>query len=335
MTTRGLRISHLSFIGVGKKPATINFGSGLNVLFGDSEMGKSFIGESIDFMFGGKGPLSDIPQRVGYDRLLLGIETLDGQQLTLVRSSSGGAFQAYDGLHLNSVPEAGAAELADQHNERRDDNLSTFLLSKIDLAHKRVRRNKRGDTQNLTLRSLVRLLIVNEEEIIQKRSPLSDGNYVADPANTAIFKLLLTGSDDSSLVNPVARSPEEQLRGAQLDLLDQLIRDYRIQVKELAGPPAELEEQLEKLDLGIEARADQLAAKEGEYRDLASRRRESLKRVEEGRNRLTEITNLLDRFTLLDTHYRSDLERLGGIEEELCGSLGDEVIRRRGLTTLQ
>jgi hypothetical protein len=150
-------------------------------------------------MLGGKGPLSDIPQRVGYDRALLGVETLDGQTFTLVRSTEGGAFRVFDGLHVDVIPDSGDTELADQHNERRDDNLSTFLLSKIELSHKRVRRNKRGDTQNLTIRSLARLLIVNEEEIIQKRSPLSDGNYAADPANTAIFKLLLTGTDDRLL----------------------------------------------------------------------------------------------------------------------------------------
>lgn len=319
MTALGLRLRHLTFVGQRKETATISFGPGLNVIFGDSEMGKSFIGEAIDFMLGGKGPLSDIPERVGYDRALLGIETLDGQTFTLVRSTEGGAFRVFDGLHVHAVPDSGGTELADQHNERREDNLSTFLLSKINLSHKRVRRNKRGDTQSLTMRSLVRLLIVNEEEIIQKRSPLSDGNYAADPANTAIFKLLLTGTDDSALVGGATRSPEEQSRGAQLDLLEQLVRDYQAQVRELAGPPAELEEQLEKLDNTMTLRGEQLVVSETEYRGLSVRRRELLKRIEEGRNRLTEITNLLDRFTLLDAHYRSDAARLLAIEE--AGSL--------------
>src|SRR6185312_9395853 len=44
-------------------------------------------------------------------------------------------------------------------------------------------------------------------------------------------------------------------------------------------------------------------------------RRALFRRIEEGRNRLTEITNLLDRFRLLEEHYRSDVERLQGIEE--------------------
>lgn len=124
-------------------------------------------------MLGGKGPLSDIPERVGYDRVLLGIETLDEQTFTLVRSAEGGAFRVFDRFHVDVVPDSGGNELADQHNERRDDNLSTILLSKIDLSHKRVRRNKRGDTQNLTAASDAchRSLSKGRAELAESRTP--------------------------------------------------------------------------------------------------------------------------------------------------------------------
>ncbi|MEJ0027683.1 MAG: hypothetical protein WDN01_16790 [Rhizomicrobium sp.] len=58
---------------------------------------------------------------------------------------------------------------------------------------------------------------------------------------------------------------------------------------------------------------------EAQYREASAKRRDLLTRLDEGNNRLTEITNLLDRFNLLDDHYSSDLERLKGIEE--AGSL--------------
>lgn len=77
MIVRGLQLRHLTFLSPIKEPATVSFSSGLNVIYGASNTGKSFIVESIDFMLGGKGPLSDIPERVGYDRVLLGVETLD------------------------------------------------------------------------------------------------------------------------------------------------------------------------------------------------------------------------------------------------------------------
>lgn len=323
--TKGLVLRSLGFHGPVREPATISFGPGLNVIFGASNTGKSFIVDTIDFMLGGKGPLRDIPERVGYDQIVLAIESSDGEKFTLVRSTEGGAFRVYDGLYAAALPEGDGVPLADHHNDRKDDNLSVFLLSKLNLTHKRVRRNKRGDTQSLSFRNIARLIIINEEEIIQQRSPLSDGNYTADTANTAVFKLLLTGVDDSALAVSQARTPEEQSRGAQLELLDQLIDDYRGQVKELAGPLDELEDQLGRLSGSMDRHGEQLALTETEFRDASVRRRDVAKRVEDGRNRLAEVTALLDRFTLLDAHYRSDVERLRGIEEagSLFGALGE------------
>jgi hypothetical protein len=231
------------------------------VVFGASDTGKSFIVDTIDFMLGGKGPLRDIPERTGYDQILLAVETLDDKKFTIVRSTEGGAFRVYDGLHSDKFPDGEGTTLAEAHNDKRDDNLSAFLLAKLDLAHKRVRKNKRGDTQSLSFRNIARLLIINEEEIIQQRSPLSDGNYTADTTNTAVFKLLLTGVDDSALTTVQTRSPEEQSRGAQIELLDQLIEGYTRQVKELAGQKDELEEQREKLERSMASQGELLAVR--------------------------------------------------------------------------
>lgn len=325
--TKGLRLKSLSFHGPVRDTAIIEFGAGLNVLFGASNTGKSFIVDAIDFMLGGKGPLRDIPERVGYNQILLGVETLDDEKFTIVRSPEGGAFGLYAGLYSDTLPEGDGTTLAEAHNDKKDDNLSAFLLSRLDLAHKRVRKNKRNETQSLSFRNIARLLIINEEEIIQQRTPLSDGNVVADTTNTSVFKFMLTGVDDSALASAQPRSPEEQSRGAQIELLDQLIEGYQRQVKELAGQKDELEEQREKLAHSMTAQGEMLAVSEAAFKDAATRRRDLAKRVEEGRNRLTEITALLERFTLLEAHYRSDVERLQGIEEagSLFGALGEAV----------
>jgi hypothetical protein len=323
--SHALRLRHLVFQSPFRPAASVEFGPGFNLIYGASDTGKSFIVASIDFMLGGKGPLPDIPERVGYDRVLLGVETLGGESFTLVRSTEGGAFKVFEGLHAEQPEGVEGKELADQHSDRNSDNISAFLLSHLDLSQRRIRKNKRADTQNLSFRNLARLVIVEEEEIIQKRSPLSDGNYTADTANTAVFKLLLTGLDDSALSAGKARTPEEQSRGAQVDLLEQMISDYRKQVKELAGPPVELEEQLDRLEQAMAGQSDQLAQTEASYREAAADRRVVLKKVEDGRNRLTEITALLERFTLLDAHYRSDVVRLDAIKEagNLFSGLGE------------
>lgn len=312
----GLRIRHLVFLGPDREPASVTFGPGLNLIYGASDTGKSFIVEAIDFMLGGRPPLRDIPERVGYDRILLGLETLNGETFTIVRSADGGRFLAYTGLHL-ALPgnDIQGTELADSHSDRASDNLSAFLLEKCGLSGKRVRKNKRGETISLSFRHIARLLIVTETEITSQRSPLSDGNPTVDTPNFATFKLLLTGVDDSALVSGKPATAEEQTREAQADLLDGLIEDYRARLKQIARQPGELEEQLGKLESALQERMQQLGTTEADFKRAAARRRELRDKVEAAKDRFAEISALLERFDLLARHYDSDVDRLQGIQE--------------------
>lgn len=324
----GLRLRRLSFHGPAKDAAFLTFGPGLNVLYGASECGKSFVVEAIDFMLGGNKPLRDLPERVGYDQILLAFECLDGEAYTVVRSADGGHFKLYAGL-LDQPPAADVQpkDLADQHSERNEDNLSMFLLARCGLGQKRVRKNKDGLTQSLSFRNVARLLIVDETEIPQQRTPLSDGNFTADTVNFSTFKLLLTGVDDSALNARASKDPGEQSKEAQLDLLDQMVGDYRERLKEVskARTEEELRDQLSRLEASLEQHVGNLRSTEAEFQTAALRRRELRKRLEEGRDRHGEVESLLERFALLDRHYVSDIERLKAIEE---GGTLFSVLRR-------
>lgn len=314
--TPGFRLRFLGFFGPQKQPATVTFGPGLSVIYGASNTGKSFIVEAIDFMLGGKPPLRDIPERVGYDLILLGLETLDGRSFTLWRSIDGGSFRLYDDLHqAPPATEIPYRQLDEQHSDRSDENLSSFLLNLCGLGGKRVRRNSRNETNSLSFRNIARLMIVNETEITQQNSPLFDGNPIANTPNLATFKLLLTGADDSALVASNKREPEELSREAQLHLLDQLLGDYRERLKELTKSPKELEEQLEKIDTSLRQQAAQVNTTEAQFQEAAGKRRKLRKKLEESRERRAEVGAMLERFSLLDKHYASDIERLRAIEE--------------------
>ncbi|MGE0315736.1 MAG: AAA family ATPase [Lautropia sp.] len=314
--TPGFRLRFLGFYGPQKQPSSVTFGPGLNVIYGASNTGKSFIVEAIDFMLGGKPPLRDIPERVGYDLILLGLETLDGKSFTLWRSMDGGGFRLYDGLHQTPpATDIAYKQLDDKHSERNDANLSSFLLELCGLGGKRVRKNSRNETNSLSFRNIARLMIVDETEITQQSSPLFDGNPTANTPNLATFKLLLTGTDDSALVANNKSEPEELSREAQLQLLDQLLDDYRERLRELTKSPKELDEQLEKIDTSLRQQAGQVNTTEAEFQEAAGKRRELRKKLEESRGRRAEVGAMLERFSLLDKHYVSDIERLRAIEE--------------------
>ena len=89
-------LKHLAYFGPERKPAALAFSPGLNVICGASETGKSFVVESIDFMLGQQNPVRDIPEREGYDRARLVIESAGWPPLTLDRSIEGGHFRAYE-----------------------------------------------------------------------------------------------------------------------------------------------------------------------------------------------------------------------------------------------
>lgn len=321
----GFQLRQLSFFGPNKEASSVKFGPGLNVLYGASDTGKSFVVETIDFMLGGKPPLRLLTELTGYDRIQLVIEASDGQYFTIHRSVEGGNFRLYDGSHdTPPVTEVTGKILSEKHNEKNDENLSAFLLKLCNLANKRVRKNNRGETNSLSFRNVARLLIVTEDEIIQRRSPLVGENVTAATSNISTFKLLMTGVDDAALVSTKSSEPEELSKDAQLQLLDQLLDDYKDRLAEIAKHPRELEEQLQKIDASINQHRDQLGTTEAEFQSTAKRRRDLRQKLEEERDRQNEVKALLERFSLLDQHYSSDIERLKGIEEggTLFGILG-------------
>lgn len=60
----GLILTHLTFIGAGLEPASVEFGSRVTLIRGPSDTGKSFIVDAIDFMLGANA-LKEIPERRG------------------------------------------------------------------------------------------------------------------------------------------------------------------------------------------------------------------------------------------------------------------------------
>jgi hypothetical protein len=87
-------------------------------------------------MLGGNTPLRDIPERIGYDRIFLGLQTLQGEAFTLVRSTQGGNFQLFQGLHQTIPLDQEAIILSNKHSANKNDSESAFLLEKIGLLGK-------------------------------------------------------------------------------------------------------------------------------------------------------------------------------------------------------
>jgi multidrug efflux pump subunit AcrA (membrane-fusion protein) len=344
MTWNPLQLRGLSFHSPYKDPAFLEFQNGLNVICGASDTGKSFIVEAIDFLLGAKDPLRDIPEGVGYDRARLVFQSTGEKVFTLERSTSGGEFRRFEGNWLLGEPNTEEVILRKKHSKDRDDSLSTYLLSAIGLADKYVQKNQRSETQSLSFRNLIKMIVIQENDITKKISPIFSGQSVSKTAEYSAFKLILTGVDDSALI-ALAEQAEIQAEieftrrsnKAKVEFIDELLGELQTELKENGIDRAEAEDRLSQLQTQIEAQQDILNRRQEELNSRIERRYEVLRQRGKLSEQINEIVSLLSRFELLKKHYQIDIERLYAIEESgslfvhiertscpLCGTLPDE-----------
>ncbi|WP_306031275.1 hypothetical protein [Stappia sp. MMSF_3263] len=308
MSDAYLQLRNIRFHGP-KAKAELEFKSGVNVICGASDTGKSFLADSIDFMLGGSA-LKEIPEREKYDQISLRLAAIGGDDFKLQRSMSGGNFQLFD---LSEGDDSAPKTLKQNHAHDREDNLSGYLLGKIGLLGKRILKSKaKGTTQSLSFRNLARLVIVQEGEIQRTGSPFWSGQYTTQTSEIATVKLLLTGIDDSSVVPDADQSPDNS---RQIALIDELLSDLQTEIEDLGEDKTDLEEQLERLERSIENRREELSISQKTLDTLVSERRNLFEGKQEVSDRLDEISDLFARFELLSDHYDVDLKRLTAIQE--------------------
>lgn len=341
MTWTPLQLRGISFSSPYNDPAFLEFQSGLNVICGASDTGKSFIVEAIDFLLGAKSPLRDIRERIRYNQARLTLQPTNGEVFTLERSTDGGEFRQFEGNWLLGNPNVQPHILRQKHAEGKKDTLSTYLLSTIGIANQRVRKNQKGETASLSFRNLVKLVVVQESEITKRLSPFLSGQNINKTLESSIFKLLLTGVDDSAFVGQAEIQSElesnRQNNNAKVELIDELIQELQTQINQFGINRTEAEVQLSQLKARYEAQQDILNTAQNELNDRINRRRAIMDQLERLSTRINEINSLLSRFELLKEHYLVDIERLAAIEESgslfvhlermpcpLCGSLPNE-----------
>lgn len=311
---RGFELRELRLCGPGQVPGSLIFTSGLNVIDGASDTGKSYALSCIDFVMGAGTPPEEIPQAQLYDVAYLCIQTAEGQFYTLKRALVGGKI----GLFRGRIDDALEADkewevMGETTNARK--SVSGFLLGLCGLDGRRVRKNESGTTQEASFRVLAKPLLVDEQRIIAKRSPLYGSQNPGNTAASSTIRMLLTGVDDSGIVQPEdPKTSVGRLAGRKEAIEGLLERDQ-----------SALDELLESMDVTPEV-VYELEAKLRELGELSSTALADLRAAEskrgrlvneqrEQRGRLDELDGMLVRASLLDAHYESDLLRLEAMGE--------------------
>lgn len=311
----GIRLRHLTFTGPNIEPAELEFEDGLNIIYGASNTGKSFSSKAILFMLGVSKSLPETEQIVAYDAVWLGLTLPDERDVTLYRAMRGGHFKLYDGLVKSSGPDDGAM-LRQQHDSKRTDTVSHLLLDAMGLAGKQIVRDGNGAKDNLSIYLLSPYAVVSEEKIIAEKSPvLASGTPSERTFEQNLFKLLITGVDDSAAVTVPKSSERKVAKAAKLELIDEMIAQLDAELGEDPPEEKQTEGQLERLDQSATGLSSRLQNVQKELDDLVVERRSLNDRRRELQERAGELDLTLQRFAKLQAVYSSDLERLQSIEE--------------------
>jgi predicted nuclease with TOPRIM domain len=292
----------------------LDFVDGLNLVYGASNTGKSFATKAIDYMLGGSRMLPDISERRPYERAWLGLSLPDGDEM-LSRALVGGNFAVRSGLAIAQDGGADVRVLGAKHDHTDDANLSQFLLGQVGLRGKRIAVDTNGKKRSLSFRDISRFCIVDETTIQSEGSPIQTGSPVTQTAERSAFKLLLTGIDDSAIVEVVDSRTFKSSTSAQIEMLDDMLAAVDAEIENGFADAEGLKDQNDRLEATFAAAQADLDAAQGSIRDLLERKRRLGLEVSMATARLDDIDLSMERFAQLDSVYVSDIQRLEALDE--------------------
>jgi hypothetical protein len=315
MEYKGIIIRSLEFVGILDRPVKLNFEAGLNLVYGASNTGKSFALKAIDFMLGGGGSLPDLPEKSGYDTILMGIELRGVGQYTILRSLAGGAYKFFNGLfEFSELPEDFKVLQPTQRSKDKE-SLPGLLLDYLGLSGRQLAKNQSGEKENFSFRELMPYVLVDETSIQAERSPVeTDLGPVARPKERSVFRSLLTGSDDKSIIPVLDSTKFNASKSTKIEVIQSLLKDVESRLEEYPDT-SDLHSQKDRLDESLDEIRLQVQSYRSLSTELLAEKRTLARTLSQSSDREDEIRLHLQRFYQLNSIYDSDIARLTSIEE--------------------
>ena len=316
-TAAGFSISWLKLTGPGLEPAQIDFEPGLNVIWGASETGKSFIFACIDFMLGRSDPPKQIAELRGYTSAWLALTVREGnKQLVLERGLKGGDFHLYlaEGEDWSI---SNSETLHAKHSPTRTDTISHLLLLATGVQGAIILEGKtKGKTRQISFRDVAHMTMISEERIIAERTPVyPTGQDTRKTEEMATFTYLISGNDWSGVIAaPDINQQKANWRGKN-ELFEQLIEELKKEIGESPPLLKEIANQIATCDARIVEVTSKIEESNKILEEQMRTRKSAWHGAHQAQSRLTVVEQLRDRFEQLLKHYKSDMDRLRFISE--------------------
>ncbi|MDK2965463.1 hypothetical protein [Lacrimispora sp.] len=318
-------IKKLALRGDNKKDAVLDFICGLNVVSGASDTGKSFAFDCINFAFGSTTIPKLPPEAKGYSQVFLEIEDYKNDIVTIQRnfddsSSAYWIYSSFENINSDTQFEKISAE------SKGKKNLSEKILAICKCSYSNIiKKIGTGETKRFTFRDFVPLIMVNEERITQKYSPVHRvsprGSTFATGEWTA-FQTILTGQDYPKVEKKSSGEITKAHITGQINELEILCHDLKIEIENYKSMLSQktfnfVEETIAELQKVIDEKKDYISIREEEHNRLTNELREM------GYKRQRIEDNII-KFELLMNNYKSDFDRIDFIAESY--SITDQLL---------
>lgn len=305
-------ISKLVVTGPSVEPAILEFKPGFNMIDGPSNTGKSYVHHCLNFMMGGGDIPEIINEAIGYTEALLEIIDDAGQYHCFRRSLSGGDFELAK-TSFDKFEKVERQVYKWKHNKLNDNTISSYLLTLSGYSQVEIKQNRYNKKRTLSFRDIAKLIIINEESIITKRSPLATNQKVSTE-EFSIFSFLITGLDAKHLIE---REEPEIRKGklrAQIDLIDSLLnlkKDQKIQNEKIDNN----NELLLQLTNEIKNLLTNIHQDTLQRFNLETQRKHLWEQLQKVKSEEILEEEIFKRFSILSEQYEKDLKRLAFLTE--------------------
>lgn len=297
-------IKRLSITGPGKEPSIVNFSAGLNIIFGPSDTGKSYIAECIDYMFGA-GKIRFDPN-TGYDTFQLLISSKDGE-VTLERRLGKTNFNV-SSTRSDIAP--GEYTTGWRKGSKKDDISDVWLRLMGIRENHEILKNSRREKIRLTLRLFSHIFLIKENSILQETSIFAPVQKTVEPASFSALYFLITGEDFSDSTPKEEKKVREARKNAVIDYINLQLKQFADKKTALlklpSVDPVDLQAQVEQMIEELEKTEKQIALS-------ADRSKSLLAEIYSLSDELAECNNLYNRYKALQTQYSADIQRIAFI----------------------
>lgn len=298
-------IEKIIVTGSGKTDSIIELSNGVNIIYGPSNTGKTYIVKCIDYMFGSEREPIDIS--TGYQYIKIIVRTQCG---TITMSRKIGENKIEVSSNDNNVPSGKYATKASRTNYDKTINSAWLSLIGINDLHL-VISNENYKKQILSWRTFSHMFMLTETKIISEYSAILSGRDTSNTAVIASLIFLLSGQDfaetetkDTKEIKEAKKNAVKAYINKELFRLSERNQELLAQLKE--NPNIDIAVEIEKIMAEISTNEKRINSSIEENQKI-------LAQLYEKNENLSECNVLLNRYDELTTQYDADLKRLNFI----------------------